>query len=145
MSDRSVRIAAAGLFFAAILVWVALVLAVGESCSYDCTGKGNRYAFLAVVVITSLLVPIGTLLWVAPYGGVERAPMERRGVLRVLLGANVGISAVTALAAIGITVLAFQSDGSATIALVGGTAAVLWIGCAAASLATRRINHLTGG
>ena len=71
--------------------------------------------------------------------------MERRGVLRVLLGANVGISAICALAAIGITVLAFQSEGFTTIALVGGTAAVLWVGCATASLATRRINHLTGG
>ncbi|MBA3300501.1 MAG: hypothetical protein H0T15_01405 [Thermoleophilaceae bacterium] len=144
MTDRSLRLAAAGLFLAAILVWVGLVAAVGESCAYDCSGKGSRYAFLAAVVITALVVPIGTLLWTAPYGRGQ-APMERRGVLRILLGANVGISAICALAAIGMTVLAFESNGTATIALVGGTAAVLWVGCASASLASRRINHLTGG
>jgi hypothetical protein len=126
--------AGAGIALLAALVWFGLIQLVSSTCDYDCSDKGGRDLFLAVIIVVALVLPLASLF-------VVLRPITVGWLPRILLGANVLISTACALVAVGLTILVLTGGADA---LVGLVALILWIGTGLSSLVCRRLNHLTG-
>lgn len=135
MSARSAGIAAAATAVVSGLIWVGLIELVSSSCGYDCTDKGERYAYLAVVVVVGLLLPAVALI------ATLEAAARPAWLPRILLGTSVLLSTACVLVAVGLTIIVISGEADLLVALV---AALLWVGAGLASLAVRRLNAITG-